>query len=117
MPGQNNTARNQAGGAAARHRAGWWLRFDVFGTRGGSREVMAGMGGRSERIDLHAGQLLQRGGNAGAVGRVGLVAVVDVALLDEVRCIAQGAGGVFEQALLLGIVVAAEQRAGLGSSN
>src|SRR5690606_39602896 len=46
-------------------------------------------------------QLAQRGLDAGAVGRVGLAAVLHVAALDEVRRIAHRAGGVVEQQLLL----------------
>ena len=64
-------------------------------------------------LPAQAAQLAQRRGHAGPVGRVGLGAVVHVALLDEVRRIAQRARGVVEQALLLRRVVAAEQRAGL----
>src|SRR3546814_3383349 len=46
-------------------------------------------------------ELAQRGFDPRAVGRVGLRAVADVALLDEVRGVAHRAGGVGEQRLPL----------------
>src|SRR3546814_8146097 len=55
-----------------------------------------GRGGAVKRAEL-----AQRGFDPRAVGRVGLRAVADVALLDEVRGVAHRAGGVVEQRLLL----------------
>src|SRR3546814_6907250 len=58
-------------------------------------------------------ELAQRGFDTRAVGGVGLRAVADVALLDEVRGVAHRAGGVVEQRLLLCRGHQPEQVAGL----
>src|SRR3546814_12740158 len=67
-----------------------------------------GRGGAGKRAEL-----AQRSLDARAVGRVGLRAVVDVALLDEVRGVAHRAGGVVEQRLLLLRCLQPEQVTGM----
>ena len=56
----------------------------------------------------------QRLGHTFAVGRIGLVAVADVAELDLLRGITHGAGGVVEEHLLLCRIHGPEQCARLG---